>query len=58
MRAAKVDRALCISITLEDFEDVHAIVRAHGGRLWHTPNEECGARFHFTLPVSPAKTGE
>lgn len=35
-----------------------SIVRAHGGRLWHTPNEECGARFHFTLPVSPAKTGE
>ncbi|MGB5103107.1 MAG: PAS domain S-box protein [Steroidobacteraceae bacterium] len=35
-----------------------SIVRAHGGRLWHTPNDECGARFHFTLPVSPAKTGE
>ena len=35
-----------------------SIVRAHGGRLWHTPNEECGARFHFTLPVSPAITGE
>lgn len=35
-----------------------SIVRAHGGRLWHTPNEECGARFHFTLPVSPAMTGE
>jgi two-component system sensor kinase FixL len=30
-----------------------SIVRAHGGRLWHTPNEESGARFHFTLPVSP-----
>ena len=35
-----------------------SIVRAHGGRLWHTPNEECGARFHFTLPVAPAMTGE
>jgi len=35
-----------------------SIVRAHGGRLWHTPNDECGARFHFTLPVSPAVTGE
>jgi two-component system sensor kinase FixL len=35
-----------------------SIVRAHGGRLWHTPNDECGARFHFTLPVSPATTGE
>jgi two-component system sensor kinase FixL len=32
----------------------HSIVRAHGGRLWHTPNEGTGARFHFTLPASPA----
>jgi two-component system, LuxR family, sensor kinase FixL len=30
-----------------------SIVRAHGGRLWHTPNHGSGARFHFTLPVSP-----
>ncbi len=35
-----------------------SIVRAHGGRLWHTPNERMGARFHFTLPVSPAPKGE
>jgi two-component system sensor kinase FixL len=35
-----------------------SIVRAHGGRLWHTPNDNFGARFHFTLPVSPAPTGE
>jgi two-component system sensor kinase FixL len=35
-----------------------SIVRAHGGRLWHTPNEGSGARFHFTLPVTPAATGE
>jgi two-component system, LuxR family, sensor kinase FixL len=35
-----------------------SIVRAHGGRLWHTPNERRGARFHFTLPVSPAPKGE
>jgi len=35
-----------------------SIVRAHGGRLWHTPNERMGARFHFTLPVSPAPRGE
>ena len=34
-----------------------SIVRAHGGRLWHTPNERTGARFHFTLPVSPAPKG-
>ena len=33
-----------------------SIVRAHGGRLWHTPNDVCGVRFHFTLPVSPAVT--
>ena len=35
-----------------------SIVRAHGGRLWHTPNDGSGARFHFTLPASPASTGE
>ncbi|HEX6571773.1 MAG TPA: PAS domain S-box protein [Steroidobacteraceae bacterium] len=35
-----------------------SIVRAHGGRLWHTPNERTGARFHFTLPVSPAPKRE
>jgi two-component system sensor kinase FixL len=29
-----------------------SIVRAHGGRLWHTPNEGTGARFHFTLPAT------
>jgi two-component system sensor kinase FixL len=34
-----------------------SIVLAHGGRLWHTPNEGVGARFHFTLPVSPAPKG-
>jgi two-component system sensor kinase FixL len=33
-----------------------SIVRAHGGRLWHTPNDGSGVRFHFTLPVSPAVT--
>jgi two-component system sensor kinase FixL len=31
-----------------------SIVRAHGGRLWHTANDDCGVRFHFTLPASPA----
>jgi two-component system sensor kinase FixL len=35
-----------------------SIVRAHGGRLWHTPNDGSGARFHFTLPASPASEGE
>ena len=35
-----------------------SIVRAHGGRLWHTPNEGSGARFHFTLPVASAANGE
>jgi two-component system sensor kinase FixL len=35
-----------------------SIVRAHGGRLWHTPNEQTGARFHFTLPVSAAPKRE
>jgi signal transduction histidine kinase len=27
------------------------IIRAHGGRLWFTPNPDCGTTFHFTLPV-------
>lgn len=27
------------------------IIRAHGGRLWFTPNPDCGVTFHFTLPV-------
>jgi two-component system sensor kinase FixL len=35
-----------------------SIVRAHGGRLWHTPNEGTGARFHFTLPAAPVSKGE
>jgi two-component system, LuxR family, sensor kinase FixL len=35
-----------------------SIVRAHGGRLWHTSNDVCGVSFHFTLPVSPAVTGD
>jgi two-component system sensor kinase FixL len=35
----------------------NSIVRAHGGRLWHTPNPGTGARFHFTLPVTPAPKG-
>jgi two-component system sensor kinase FixL len=36
----------------------HSIVRAHGGRLWHTPNPGSGARFHFTLPVTLAPKGD
>jgi two-component system sensor kinase FixL len=35
-----------------------SIVRAHGGRLWHTPNRDFGAKFHFTLPASPVTKGE
>ena len=35
-----------------------SIVRAHGGRLWHTPNEGSGACFHFTLPIAPAANEE
>jgi PAS domain S-box-containing protein len=28
-----------------------AIIEAHGGRLWVTPNLPCGAAFRFSLPV-------
>jgi PAS domain S-box-containing protein len=28
-----------------------SIVEAHGGRLWATPHDGCGATFQFTLPV-------
>jgi signal transduction histidine kinase len=27
------------------------IVRAHGGKVWFTRNPDCGATFHFSLPV-------
>jgi C4-dicarboxylate-specific signal transduction histidine kinase len=36
----------------------HSIIRAHGGRLWHTSNGPVGTCFHFTLPASPATKGD
>lgn len=35
MREARVDRALCICTTLEEFQDVHALAMAHDN-LWST----------------------
>ena len=29
-----------------------SIIDAHGGRLWVTANDECGATFHFTVPIA------
>ena len=29
-----------------------AIVEAHGGKLWHAPNEGGGTLFQFSLPVA------
>jgi signal transduction histidine kinase len=34
-----------------------SIVRAHGGKLWCSPNPGGGARFFFTLPAVPAPAG-
>ena len=31
-----------------------SIVETHGGRLWATPNEDCGETFRFTLPTDHA----
>jgi signal transduction histidine kinase len=38
----------------------HAIIKAHGGRLWATNRSDRGAAFHFTLPIQipmPASIG-
>jgi len=32
------------------------IIQAHGGRLWFTPNPDCGTTFQFTLPVEEFAT--
>lgn len=32
----------------------HAVVTAHGGRIWATNNPSGGATFHFTLPRQPS----
>jgi signal transduction histidine kinase len=29
-----------------------SIIRAHGGRLWASPNTDHGAAFQFTVPIN------
>ena len=31
-----------------------SIITAHRGKLWATNNADCGATFHFSLPISAA----
>ena len=33
----------------------HTIIAAHRGKLWATNNADCGATFHFSLPVGGSK---
>lgn len=35
----------------------HSIVQAHGGRLWATPNGDCGTTFRLRLPLVPEEAG-
>ncbi len=34
-----------------------SIAVAHGGRLWASNNQDCGATFHLILPLQPVKPG-
>ena len=31
-----------------------SIMESHGGRIWATSNDKCGATFHFALPIATA----
>src|SRR5439155_23640624 len=35
----------------------HSIIAVHRGKLWATNNADCGATFHFSLPIAAPDKG-
>ena len=37
---------------------LEAIIESHKGRLWMTPNADCGVTFRFSLPITKEGSGD